>query len=231
MLLVPTNKLFKSPSGLIFECCGIVRVVSITIDKIKVFIDFHIFAILEFELLIGHPLNNLFQEKSSHGSLNEEFRKTTSATHSNIPMAKHYPNHDPFEEVKFVTPFVSPSPLLEHKPCPSGHPNVVLNNGQDTTLTIHDVSYEKENICAMDTLLSTTCFYEDPNHLLILVFKLSKRMVVDIFVYHKYCKSRSCTMILTLQIERKCSMLCGEAGNYTTNDSYKMKFPWSRLRL
>jgi hypothetical protein len=50
-------------------------------------------------------------------------------------------------------------------------------------------------------------------------------MVVDAFVYHKYCKSRGCTMALTLQLEQKCSMLCGEARNYTTNDSYKMKFP------
>ena len=65
MLLVPTNKLFKSPLGLFFVCCGIARAVPITIKKIEVFIDFHIFAILEFELLIGHPLDNIFQEKPS----------------------------------------------------------------------------------------------------------------------------------------------------------------------
>ena len=35
MSLVSTNKLFKSPSGLIFECCGITKVVLITIDKIE----------------------------------------------------------------------------------------------------------------------------------------------------------------------------------------------------
>jgi hypothetical protein len=52
--LVSTNKLFKSPSKLIFECCGIARAVPIIIDKIEVFIDFHIFAILEFDLLIGY---------------------------------------------------------------------------------------------------------------------------------------------------------------------------------
>ena len=65
MPLVPTNKLFKCPLGLFFERCGIVRAMPIIIDKIEVFIDFHIFAILEFELLIGHPLDNLFQEKPS----------------------------------------------------------------------------------------------------------------------------------------------------------------------
>ena len=46
-------------------------------------------------------------------------------------------------------------------------------------------------------LLKTTSSYEDPNHLLLLVSKLFKRMVVDAFVYHKYYKSHSYTMTLT----------------------------------
>ena len=40
MPLVPTNKLFKSPLGLIFECSGIVRDVPIEIDKTEVYLDF-----------------------------------------------------------------------------------------------------------------------------------------------------------------------------------------------
>jgi len=188
--------------------------------------DFHIYAIFEFDLLIGYPFEKLFQEKSSHGSLNEEFGKIASATHSVIPKAEYHPKNDPFEEVKFVTPFVLSSPLLELKQCPSGHPNVVLKNGLHST----NVFLENKNFCVMDILLSATCFHEDHNHLLILVSKLFKRMVVDAFVYHKYCKSRSCIVVLTLQLERKHSMLCGEAGNYTTNDSCKMKFLWSSLR-
>jgi hypothetical protein len=75
MPLVSINKLFKSPSGLIFECCGIARAVPINIDKTEVHLDFHIFAILDFDLLIGYPFEKLFQEKLSHGSLNEKFRK------------------------------------------------------------------------------------------------------------------------------------------------------------
>ena len=65
MLLVSTDKLFKSPSGLIFEYSGIVRAVPIETNKIMIFIDFHIFAILEFDLLIGYPLEKLFQGKPS----------------------------------------------------------------------------------------------------------------------------------------------------------------------
>jgi hypothetical protein len=48
----------------------------IIIDRIEVFMDFHIFAILEFDLLIGYPVEKLFKEKSSHGGLDEKFRKT-----------------------------------------------------------------------------------------------------------------------------------------------------------
>jgi hypothetical protein len=68
MPLVSTNKLFKSPLGLFFECCGIARAVQIIIDKIEVFIDFHMYAILEYDLLIGHPLENLIQEKLPIGA-------------------------------------------------------------------------------------------------------------------------------------------------------------------
>jgi hypothetical protein len=62
MPLVSTNKLFKSPSGLIFECCGIARAVPIRIDETDVHLDFHIYAILEFDLLICYPLENLIKK-------------------------------------------------------------------------------------------------------------------------------------------------------------------------
>jgi hypothetical protein len=139
MPLVPTNKLFKSSLGLIFECNGIVRAMPIEINETKVHLDFHIYAILDFDLLIGCPSEVLFQEKSSHGSLNEEFGKTASATHLDIPMAKQrLPNHDPFKKVKFISPFILPKlscemerpspPSLEPEPCPSGYPNTILEN-------------------------------------------------------------------------------------------------------
>jgi len=171
--LVPTNKLFKSPLGLLFECRGIARAVPIKIDKIEVHLDFHIFAILDFDLFIGYPNEKHCQQKLSHGSLNEKLGKTAFATpifHLQIPMVKHHPNHDSFEEVKFVSLFVSPelsshpceiehpsSPLLELKPCPSSHQNIILDGGRDSTLILHDISLENKNLCATDTLLSTTC--------------------------------------------------------------------------
>ena len=174
-------------------------------------------------------MKNFFQKKPPHGSLSKEFRKFASTTHLDNPMAEHYPNHNLSEEVKSVTPFISLSPSLEHKPYPFGHQNIVLDGGRDSTLILNVISLESKKICTMDILFSPTCPYEDHNHLSILILKLFKRMVVDAFVYHKYCKSPSCIVAQTLQLEQKCSILCGEVWNNTTNDSCKMKFPRSSL--
>jgi hypothetical protein len=129
-------------------CCEIARDVPVIINKIKVFIDFHIYAILEFDILIGYPLKNLIQEKPSHGGLDEKLGTTASVTPTpcpESPKAKQQPNHNPFEEVKFISLFVSPklayeterssSPSLKPKPCPSSKPNVVLND-RDSMLIV-----------------------------------------------------------------------------------------------
>ena len=52
----------------------------INIDKIEVFLDFHIFDILDFDLLLGYPLERLLT--SCQGSLDNLFRETASATTS-----------------------------------------------------------------------------------------------------------------------------------------------------
>ena len=141
MPLVLTNKVFKISIALIFEYSGIVRAISIEIDGTKVHLDFHIYAILDFDLLIDYPFEKLFQEKPSQGSLNKKLGKTAFATpisYLESPIAKQHLTHNPFEEVKFVSPFISPklscetkcplSPSIELKPCPCGHQNVGLNN-------------------------------------------------------------------------------------------------------
>jgi len=141
-------------------------------------------------------------------------------------MVEHHPNNNPFEEVKFLSPFVSskfafeierPSPpSLEPKPCPSGQNLCAMDNLGAPTLELKKnnstnehkrFSFETPRVsCSLleflDLItLSATCFYEDHNHLLALVCKLFKRMVVDAFIYHKYCRSRSSTMALTLKLE------------------------------
>jgi len=76
--LRPTDMLLKScPSGHILKCRMVASAVMLVIDKIEVHIDFHIFDIPDFDLLLGFPLEKLL---ASQGSLDETLRKTASAT-------------------------------------------------------------------------------------------------------------------------------------------------------
>ena len=49
----------------------------------------------------------------------------------------------------------------------------------------HKESPESYSIC-------TISLCEDHNHLLVLISNMFRRMVVDAYIYHKYCKSRIC---------------------------------------
>jgi hypothetical protein len=75
------------------------------------------------------------------GGLDEKFGETAFATPTfclESPKAKQQPNNNTLEEEKFISLFVSPklayeieripSPSLEPKSCPSGHPNIVLDS-------------------------------------------------------------------------------------------------------
>ena len=81
---------------------------------------------------------------------------------------------------------------------------------KDSTIEHESFSFETPHVSRslLESLgfiaLSTTCFYGEDNYPSLLVCKLFKRMVVDVFVYHKYCKTCSCIVILTLQLEHYC---------------------------
>ena len=110
--LTPTDKYFKSPSGLFFECRGIARDVPIIIDKIEVRLDYHVYDIIDFDLLLGYPLEKLLV---SHGSLDEKLRETSSATATSCLenlLAKPLPKQNPLEEMLHTSPFISSEPLL-----------------------------------------------------------------------------------------------------------------------
>ena len=112
MPLDPTDILFRSPSGLFFECRGIARAVPVKIDKIEIKLDFHIYSIVDFELLIGYPLEMLLHEKSSQGSLKHKSGETAFATLISCtedPKVEHHLNHEPFKEMMLVSPFISPN--------------------------------------------------------------------------------------------------------------------------
>jgi hypothetical protein len=72
--LRPSNKLLKScPSGHILECRGVACGVPLLVDKIKVNLDFHIFDVLDLDLLLGSPVEKLLD--ASRGGLDEKLRE------------------------------------------------------------------------------------------------------------------------------------------------------------
>ena len=82
------------------------------IDKIEVNLDFHIFDILDFDLLLGSPFEKLIVHQ---GSLDEMLRKAASATTTSClenPVAKHLPKPNLLKEMVYESPFISSKPIL-----------------------------------------------------------------------------------------------------------------------
>ena len=81
------------------------------IDEIEVNLDFHIFDILNFDLLLGSPFEKLL---TSQGSLDKKLRKTAYATISCLEnsMAKHFPEPNPLKEMMHESPFIPSESIL-----------------------------------------------------------------------------------------------------------------------
>jgi hypothetical protein len=106
MPLTPTTKLLKSPSGHILPSLGILYVLPIQARDTMVHLTFYIFDIMEFDLLIGQPIERLIQEGKT-GNLNiclgKNFKLSLSITRSLNAETEPCPKQDPMEEVKVAS--------------------------------------------------------------------------------------------------------------------------------
>ena len=114
MPLTLTDRHFQSPrwTKYIFPCRGIARDVPIIIDKIEVHLDFHIYDIMDFDLLLGFPLDELLDK--SQGSLDVKLREaasTTSISCHEHSMVEPLPEQNPLETIMHVSPFASSEPV------------------------------------------------------------------------------------------------------------------------
>ena len=157
--LKPSGKLFEScPQGQILECRGVASAVPVVIDKIVVNLDFHIFDILNFDLLIGYPLENFHH--SPLGSLLEKLGEMTSASPClENSLAKSCPKQNPLEEMHEQT---SPS-SIEFEPILSSPHCVVLDHNRDTTMIFHDEPLEIENSWARESSEALILEFEENN--------------------------------------------------------------------
>jgi hypothetical protein len=87
--------------------------VPLLVDKIKVNLDFHIFDVLDLDLLLGSPVEKLLD--ASQGSLDEKLREVAFATTPLFPetsMVKLLPKKNPLEEMMYVSLFALSEPIL-----------------------------------------------------------------------------------------------------------------------
>jgi hypothetical protein len=77
VMLRSSDKLLKScPCRHILECRGVACVVPLLVDKIKVNLDFHVFDVLDLDLLLGSPIQKLLDasRKAKIKSLGKPFQ-------------------------------------------------------------------------------------------------------------------------------------------------------------
>ena len=106
MPLTPITKLLKSLSGNILPSLGILYVLPIQVQGTMVQLSFYIFDIIEFDLLIGQPIERLIQEGQieklniRHG---KNFKLSIPITRSINAETEPIPEEDPMEEVKVAS--------------------------------------------------------------------------------------------------------------------------------
>jgi hypothetical protein len=163
MPLTPTTKLLKSPLGHIVLSLGILYVLPIQVKHTMVHLSFYIFDIMEFDPLIGQPIERLIQE-GQIGKWNIHVGKNIilplSITHSLNANTKSCPEPDLIKEDKVASLKHLIEPNLEDdaeffikeedddplEPLPAGLRYAFLNNDQESSIIISDKLSQEETL-------------------------------------------------------------------------------------
>jgi len=95
---------------------GILHDTIIHLEDVELSLDFHIFEIQDFNIMIGHPLEKLFMELPLSRALDIMLGKDTFSipiTRAKNSVANTLPYHEPPKEVMLVSPFESPESSLD----------------------------------------------------------------------------------------------------------------------
>jgi hypothetical protein len=112
--LVPTNKLLKSLSGRIIPSLGILCALPIYVNDFRVRLNFYIFDVWEFDVLIGELTERLIQEEQI-GKINvrlgKGFKLSMPIIHSLKTKVEPFPELKSIEEVKvaFLEELIEPN--------------------------------------------------------------------------------------------------------------------------
>jgi hypothetical protein len=106
MPLAPTTMLLKSLSRHIIPSLGILCALPILVNGTKAHLNFYIFDVMEFDLLIGQPIERLIHEGNEQKlniRLGKNFELSMPITHSLNAKIEPIPELDLVEEVKVAS--------------------------------------------------------------------------------------------------------------------------------
>ena len=113
---LPTSRsLWIGPRSTI-EGIKILHDVPIWYDKTEIALDFHIFEVQDFDVLIGHPVEKLFQNISSLGTLDVTLGGRAFSSpilRSKDSLAESMPQEELVDEVQAIFPAETPESSLE----------------------------------------------------------------------------------------------------------------------
>jgi hypothetical protein len=117
MPLIPTNKLLKSLSGHIILSLGILCALPIIVNGFQIQLNFYIFDVWEFDVLIKLPIERLIQEEQIGKldvRLGKRFKLSVPINHSLKAKIEPLLESDPIEEVKVASLEELIEPNLEY---------------------------------------------------------------------------------------------------------------------
>ena len=114
--VTPTTKFLRTGPRSIIKGIGIMHDVLVWHMKMEIALDFHVFEVQDFDILIGHPVEKLFLDVSTLGKLEVSLggrSYTLPIGQSTNSSAKPAPQEEPFKEVLAVMPIDTSKPSLE----------------------------------------------------------------------------------------------------------------------
>jgi hypothetical protein len=115
-ILAPINKYCRITPKTRLEGSRVLQNISLYHNKNEISLDFHVFDIQDFDIMIGHPIEKLFVEPPKSGDLDVKIGRDTfsipiTRAKNSVAESLSYPKL--LKEVMSVSPFESPESSLE----------------------------------------------------------------------------------------------------------------------
>jgi len=114
--LAPTVKSLRIALRSSLEGLEILHNITVHHGAVEMALDFHVFDIKDFDIMIRHPLEKLFWEPPASGNLDLKLGEDTFSipiTRAKNSVAESLPYTKPSKQVMYVSPFESPESSLE----------------------------------------------------------------------------------------------------------------------